>query len=991
MGRIVAATAALVLLIFFQNSAHAFVDPPVLVPTNPVAGQTVSINVTAGDCDVMGGAPPVVSIQGSNIHVLLQSGHSIDPEFCTFPTFTASYVIGSFGPGSYVMQVDRTYLGDNGTVTETIGTLAFTVTALAGTPTLGGWGRALLLCAFLTTALIALRRRRMKFLALALVFELASPSARAQIIQPSAQPTIEVLLSARSGAPTADSVVSYLNAGRKGTAPLASLSVESPQGSAYLLPIRATGDFLTAIQNNPDWSRAKLERYVVIRYSPSANLQNALAALRSDPSVDAAYISASTAKFSSATLIGFGVTPSGPGAAPLSNGPQYGRDDLNVDAAWQLAGGYALIGDVDTGLDTSHPALMQFASNGQYLGGPFVPAGSLNIGFSGTPGYSSTWSDPNVDELYPLPASSSNTVCNPNNLTAIPPAYAGHGTHVAGLIAANPNSSLGVMGTCKHCGLAEWKVTYPFCAANGKVYPLFNSPAVPASITYLSDTGAQIINLSLGDSTKGGGYCTTNPNDSWCLAVTYASYRDVTIVASAGNNRVDIQFPANDARVLDAGGFEQSLALWDLSPGSTTNCPPKSLTGEPLGDECGSNYQTAPAKPPQELMASANQVLSTTYPQYNWNLIGCGDGYPGPGWGNGVGLCTGTSMSAPQISGVAGILRSINPLVLTSAPAPGGGQPVGIRTVLAHTTFEVQGNPNYFSTSLGYGHPDAAAAARTMMGTVAGRQVLNRVTPLFRLYSSGSQDYADTTTPQFATALMIDQPADYIPQGQVTPGYASFPPAEPGQPALPAPKAAVYVLTTEYTPWPNYPSLIPLYLLDCLPGYGDPGFPACTKSHRDFMLASTTVDVQQAHQGGYSLRATVGYIYKACSPIDCIPPGAQKFYRECNTSVGDCATFLESERASFEAAGYTSAYPVGSSKVLGYAYPNVDSDGDGLVDGMEYVIGTNPNRADSDGNGVSDGSAYPQAGVPVSDPCVGVGAVTFNCPAKDFIFANGFQ
>lgn len=39
--------------------------------------------------------------------------------------------------------------------------------------------------------------------------------------------------------------------------------------------------------------------------------------------------------------------------------------------------------------------------------------------------------------------------------------------------------------------------------------------------------------------------------------------------------------------------------------------------------------------------------------------------------------------------------------------------------------------------------------------------------------------------------------------------------------------------------------------------------------------------------------------------------------------------------------GYTTAFPAGSNKRLGYAYPAVDSDGDGLVDGFEHVVGTN--------------------------------------------------
>jgi hypothetical protein len=75
--------------------------------------------------------------------------------------------------------------------------------------------------------------------------------------------------------------------------------------------------------------------------------------------------------------------------------------------------------------------------------------------------------------------------------------------------------------------------------------------------------------------------------------------------------------------------------------------------------------------------------------------------------------------------------------------------------------------------------------------------------------------------------------------------------------------------------------------------------------------------------------------------------------------------------------------------VLGYAYPSVDSDSDGLVDGMEYLIGTNPLSADSDGDGQGDAIEFPQVGVSTSDPCVGP---TITClVGVDEIFADGFE
>jgi hypothetical protein len=293
----------------------------------------------------------------------------------------------------------------------------------------------------------------------------------------------------------------------------------------------------------------------------------------------------------------------------------------------------------------------------------------------------------------------------------------------------------------------------------------------------------------------------------------------------------------------------------------------------------------------------------------------------------------------------------------------------------------------------GYGVPDVAAAARRLLGKVAGGGVRNRATPLFRLYSAYAKDFAETTSPQYALSLMIAQAHQYVQPTAglglepVIPGYAfpyeaddpnnandtfeSTPPA--------APRAAIYVLTTNVKPRGEWPALVPLYLMEKPKASG-----------RDHLLVTTKADIEAAHAGGYELRNIQGYFYQACAPEPaCMPPGAEALYRECNTANADCATFLESERAAFEANGYTTVYPPGSATKLGYAYPATDQDGDSLPDGFELVIGTNPAMQDSDLDGAADSAEFPLAGVPISDPCAGgIGAVL--CPA-DSIFKNGFD
>lgn len=121
--------------------------------------------------------------------------------------------------------------------------------------------------------------------------------------------------------------------------------------------------------------------------------------------------------------------------------------------------------------------------------------------------------------------------------------FCNHGTHVAGIVAANTNNGLGVAG-----------VGYDTRLFNGKV--LNDQGVGPESWTvngiyWAADNGASVINLSLGAP----GTCST----SLQAAIDYAWARNVVIVAAAGNDGTSVsQQPANCARVVGVAATDGS-------------------------------------------------------------------------------------------------------------------------------------------------------------------------------------------------------------------------------------------------------------------------------------------------------------------------------------------------------------------------------------------------------------------------------------------------
>jgi hypothetical protein len=148
--------------------ASAFLGPPYLTPSNPKAGDLISVNIYHDECDLVDDGinwPPPVTQEGNEITVLFTGIHEGDPEWCYYGVGTSIYPVGSFPPGTYTLDVERRYMGIGGDwIQETLAIIPFAVSGRppqqpVQAPTLGVAGLAGLCLALIATALLTVRRK----------------------------------------------------------------------------------------------------------------------------------------------------------------------------------------------------------------------------------------------------------------------------------------------------------------------------------------------------------------------------------------------------------------------------------------------------------------------------------------------------------------------------------------------------------------------------------------------------------------------------------------------------------------------------------------------------------------------------------------------------------------------------------------------------------------------------------------------------------------
>ena len=332
----------------------------------------------------------------------------------------------------------------------------------------------------------------------------------------------------------------------------------------------------------------------------------------------------------------------------VPNDPNYSRQwalsNLEATAAWSVLPGRYLtaasagtsrvkIAVLDTGIDCTHPDFRNAGgtSADSILGGQINFSSSQALVATTIANAACSWQDDN-----------------------------GHGTHVAGIIAAATHNGLGVASLAYPAELLIYKVL------DAKGYG--DDATIAQAILAAADAGAKVISMSLG----GEGY-----SQSLQDAVRYARGQGALVVASAGNAASSkLNFPAGANGAIGVAATDSANARATFS-----------------------NYG-----PSVDLAAPGVNVYST-YPTYAASSTTLN-----------YASLSGTSMAAPYVAALGGLLAAVNP----------GLSPDSLAQRLQQTAVSTAADGGW-NTYLGYGIINARRAVTAVFRSASTGSIVGQV------------------------------------------------------------------------------------------------------------------------------------------------------------------------------------------------------------------------------------------------------------------------
>jgi subtilisin family serine protease len=189
-----------------------------------------------------------------------------------------------------------------------------------------------------------------------------------------------------------------------------------------------------------------------------------------------------------------------------------------------------------------------------------------------------------------------------------------HGTHVAGIIAAQRNNGIGMDGVANNVQIMAVRAV-----PDGDEY----DKDIALAIRYAVDNGAKVLNTSFGKY--------YSPHADWVYdAIKYAASKDVLIVNAAGNDGLDL----DTVNVYPNDQFDDEPEFADsfLTVGALNF---------KYGSEMVANFSNY-GKTNVDVFAPGVKIWATT-PLNTYEFL------------------QGTSMAAPEVAGVAAMIRSYYP------------------------------------------------------------------------------------------------------------------------------------------------------------------------------------------------------------------------------------------------------------------------------------------------------------------------------------------